>query len=411
MRRNDTLQKRLKSHSTVVLLVGILLTLILFAAALKEEKNSCRLKFDFATDSRVALLKAYLDNQKMDLAILQRSIEISASRFNGNMFNKLAQPLLDFSGLQGVGWLPMVPADKRAALESAALREGFNNYQIKEHTADGIFRVAGQRDTYYPVYYFAPLQGNEMVAGFDLGSDAVRLEAIDAAIKSDGPQSTGRITLLQEKGNRHGFIIVLPVHSASSNIRGCVMGVYRADDVLSSTMAKTATAGLNITLSDLSAPPDKSELAIHRSRSVPDKSITGLLASLFLPLPENNHPFEFAGRRWNLKMSATSEFMKKNSSIGFLAILPVGILSSLGLSLYLRKREEYLKALITSEVGLLILSRAIEQSPVSILITDTQGIIEFVNPKYTEMSGFSSAELIGHNAEILKTNVTAYVTR
>ncbi|MEI6704530.1 MAG: hypothetical protein WCL71_13510, partial [Deltaproteobacteria bacterium] len=36
-----------------------LLTLILFAAALKEEKNSCRLKFNFATDSRVALLKAY----------------------------------------------------------------------------------------------------------------------------------------------------------------------------------------------------------------------------------------------------------------------------------------------------------------------------------------------------------------
>ncbi len=48
------------------------------------------------------------------------------------------------------------------------------------------------------------------------------------------------------------------------------------------------------------------------------------------------------------------------------------------------------------------LSRAVEQSPVSIIITDTAGIIEYVNPKFTEVTGYASEEVIGANPRILK---------
>ena len=43
------------------------------------------------------------------------------------------------------------------------------------------------------------------------------------------------------------------------------------------------------------------------------------------------------------------------------------------------------------------LSRAIEQSPISIVITDRKGNIEYVNPKVIESTGFSYEELIGKN--------------
>lgn len=46
------------------------------------------------------------------------------------------------------------------------------------------------------------------------------------------------------------------------------------------------------------------------------------------------------------------------------------------------------------------LSRAVEQSSVSIIITDLQGKIEYVNPKVVEITGFSANELIGKNWEI-----------
>lgn len=48
------------------------------------------------------------------------------------------------------------------------------------------------------------------------------------------------------------------------------------------------------------------------------------------------------------------------------------------------------------------LSLAVEQSPASVVITDNEGIIEYVNPKFTEVTGFSSAEVIGKNPRLLK---------
>jgi len=48
------------------------------------------------------------------------------------------------------------------------------------------------------------------------------------------------------------------------------------------------------------------------------------------------------------------------------------------------------------------LSRAVNQSPASIVITDIKGNIEYVNPKFTEVTGYSSDEVIGQNPRILK---------
>ncbi|MGD0744043.1 MAG: PAS domain S-box protein [Verrucomicrobiota bacterium] len=52
------------------------------------------------------------------------------------------------------------------------------------------------------------------------------------------------------------------------------------------------------------------------------------------------------------------------------------------------------------------LSRAVEQSPVSIIITDHAGNIEYVNPKFVTVTGYSSGEVIGKNPRILKSGET-----
>lgn len=49
-----------------------------------------------------------------------------------------------------------------------------------------------------------------------------------------------------------------------------------------------------------------------------------------------------------------------------------------------------------------LLNRSIEQSPVSVLITDLLGNIEYANPKFSETSGFSENEVIGKNPSIVK---------
>ncbi len=53
------------------------------------------------------------------------------------------------------------------------------------------------------------------------------------------------------------------------------------------------------------------------------------------------------------------------------------------------------------------LSSVVEQSPVSIVITDLNGKIQYVNPKFLKITGFTFDELIGKNPSILKSGYTS----
>lgn len=52
------------------------------------------------------------------------------------------------------------------------------------------------------------------------------------------------------------------------------------------------------------------------------------------------------------------------------------------------------------------LSLAVEQSPISIVITDLEANIEYVNPSFEQTTGYSSQEVIGKNTNILKSGET-----
>jgi len=52
------------------------------------------------------------------------------------------------------------------------------------------------------------------------------------------------------------------------------------------------------------------------------------------------------------------------------------------------------------------LSRAVEASPASIVITDVGGQIQYVNPKFTSVTGYTLQEVLGKNPRILKTDRT-----
>jgi len=65
-----------------------------------------------------------------------------------------------------------------------------------------------------------------------------------------------------------------------------------------------------------------------------------------------------------------------------------------GITIERKRREEELK----------ILSTAVEQGPMIVMITDRKGDIEYVNPKFTELTGYSAEEVIGKNPRILKGN-------
>uniref|UniRef100_A0A832EKA3 histidine kinase n=1 Tax=Desulfacinum infernum TaxID=35837 RepID=A0A832EKA3_9BACT len=60
----------------------------------------------------------------------------------------------------------------------------------------------------------------------------------------------------------------------------------------------------------------------------------------------------------------------------------------------------------TMETRLRLLTRVVEQSPLSVVITDPTGKIEYVNPRFCELTGYDMREVIGENPRILQSGTT-----
>jgi len=97
------------------------------------------------------------------------------------------------------------------------------------------------------------------------------------------------------------------------------------------------------------------------------------------------------------KVAAVLEFFsqKEEKSNPLLMNLMDEIGIHLGIVIERKRVEEELKKL----------SQAVEQSPATVVITDVKGKIQFVNPKFTELTGYTSAEAIGNNPRIMNSGL------
>jgi PAS domain S-box/PAS domain S-box/PAS domain S-box len=59
-----------------------------------------------------------------------------------------------------------------------------------------------------------------------------------------------------------------------------------------------------------------------------------------------------------------------------------------------------------AEARLRMLSKAVEDSPATVVVTDVAGNIEYVNPKFTQLTGYTFDEAKGKNPRILKSGMT-----
>jgi len=116
--------------------------------------------------------------------------------------------------LRALEWVPVVPAKRRALVESAR-SEILPNFIITELTESGQLRRAGERAVYYPVYYVEPLAGNEAELGFDLGSERHRLALIEQARDQASLVISESIELVQTTDDDSTMLFMLPVYGSA----------------------------------------------------------------------------------------------------------------------------------------------------------------------------------------------------
>ncbi|WP_336987269.1 CHASE domain-containing protein [Altererythrobacter aquiaggeris] len=133
-----------------------------------------------------------------------------------------------YRGADGIGWAPRLRPAGAANSRTGDLAEEFDP-------------VITQTTFSTPVTFLLPdSERNRRAVGFDMYSEPVRRDAMDAAARSSRPTASGRLTLKQENGTgKPGFIVYMPVFRNTDSgrvVKGFIYSPFNAQIFLDSAL-------------------------------------------------------------------------------------------------------------------------------------------------------------------------------
>jgi PAS domain S-box-containing protein len=407
-------------------LLGLLATLAVFLFARREAGRDFQRTFQEEASSQVNLLAAYLNERLLFLDDLARHLELTPQTDPKDFRAFVAKELARVKGIQALEWAPLTMPSARGSLEAQLRRDQGSGKGITERDGHGVIRRAGSRPLYYPVFFLAPLSGNQAALGYDLGSNPARLAAIEAARDSGESRATEPITLVQETQSQAGFLIYMPVYGKGlptrdvsqrrRAFRGVVLGVFRTGDLIAAALSDRPHQGLVGTFQDKASSWDKGPLYIWGDGPASDSSAgwPPLPTRLLLTrVPVIHQQLTMAGRTWDLQLQPSSAFIARNlqKSAWFIlggGLALSGLLASLFFLVYSQKERaeeqvrdrtraimEGLAKLESREEDLRLL---LDSTAEAIYGVDLEGRCTFCNQALLRMLGYPDPEaIIGQN--------------
>lgn len=322
-------------------------------------------------------------------------------------------------------WVPRVAGADRAVFEQAVRAEGFPAFEVTEQTADRSFARAEDRPEHYPILFIEPFEPYQAAMGFDMGSEARRRQALEAARDAGECRATEAVTLVVGDPQAYGWLAYLPIyrngtpHEALSdrraNLQGFAMVVFRLTELFDSALKDVGLKGMAVSLHD-----DTEQVAAHLLYH-PGSASRAL--GMSRPLQWQT-AIDVAGRRWRFAAESTPRFLAINQRRGAVFVLGFGLLMTVLATAYLglllnqaSKVDRLVKRrtaeLITmndrlqQEVGERLEAEAVRhttelryetlvrEAPDPIVILDAAGQIQALNPAAERISGYAAQELLG----------------
>jgi diguanylate cyclase (GGDEF)-like protein/PAS domain S-box-containing protein len=410
--------RSLTPAAVLTLLAGLGFTAVLVVGMVDAERERARSEFLQRAEIRNATVTRSFGDA-LDVLQAANALFSSVGIASREEFGAFTRPLLaNHPYLQAVVFHRMVSSDERAAFEAENqhFRPGF---EIRERRANGAsvtFVRAAQRPRYLVVDYIEPLAGNEDTLGYDAFSFAQQAVTFMRAIDTGQPSSSLMVPLLQHRDHL-GFLLMMPVYRPGASLANAAA---RSDAALGDTAVVidvAALVGSNLAKSnmlvrnglriELYGPgPDGPQLAYFHD-ALARTSRPPWHAWLGDTLFTNRHAFEIAGMPWELRITGRSSEMA--GSAGALIALVLGCLVSLATSAYVQsrvKRTRRIEALVESRTAdlhdaldaLRLYRRAIDASANAIVLVSATRPgypIEYVNPAFERIRGYTAAEAVG----------------
>lgn len=309
----------------------------------------------------------------------------------------------EFPGALGFGFLQRVPRQDLARFVETE-RLSWPDFSV---------RTIGQDPDLYITKFAEPMSINARAIGFDAGSEPTRRAAIEQAIETGEPALTGRISLVQDRRARPGFLFVMPIYRNGSNPTtpaeraAATIGLSFAPLVIDEILTQyvKAAAGLLDVEVFEGAIPSRNNMLFDGDAllaGVQEERDRKPVEHLFQQIT----PVRVGGRNWTLAVSSTPKFEKSVATsvpalIGFggtlLSLLLSGIVLSLGTSQSraVALAREMTATLRRSEAETRRLAMVASRTSNAVIISDAEGRIEWVNEGFVRLTGYVLAEIKG----------------
>jgi len=399
--KSPVLTLRAVASLAVGFVVGLSASVALFVLVSWQEQSRVRGEFDRKAEAVALAFRGVVKDSVEELHNVDALFALSDSVDRRSFRTFVSQVLIRHPSIRAFAWNPHVTDRARPAIEAAARREGIRKYQFTERYPDGQLGPAGRRPEYAPVLYVEPLAAREAALGYDALSDPVRRAALEKARDTGRAAATEPITPVAATPGDLGMLIFQPVYRPGAPtatltqrraaLRGFAVETLGLEPLIRGALPDPEREGLEFRLVD--ATWTLSEKTIFASARVGAAARSALRFATWVTVMD---------RQWRLELYAAPWHLAARQSEGAWLVLGTGLFVTILLGAYLLASARHTAEVAQLANSLRTISRATEQSPASVVITNPQGAIEYVNPKFTEITGYAFDEVRGQNPRILK---------
>lgn len=384
-----------------VLVLGFIITFASWKNSQEGEIEQAEVRFNTEIVEHVLAIKNRMQDYEQILragvALFDASNKVDRNEWKS--FAKSIQVQKKYPGTLGYAYATVVPHDEIKIHEAKMQTEGFPNYRV---------RPIGKGSMLTAIIFLEPLNSRNIAAiGYNMFKEPNRLAAMKRALETGEAALAGRVKLVQEnKGPvQAGTLMYLPVYQKGVELktaedrRAAIMGfVYaplRMGDLMNGILGdQKHLVGLHIFDGESHAEKN----LMYNS----DETFISQEKAEF----KKTEVVEIAGRKWTLDFASSADFNATIDASKPLLIAIGGTLVNILLFGFVnglaRSRGKAVEMAKEMTVEIRKLSIAVEQSPSVVIITDPEGNIVYVNPRFVDVTGYTAEEVLGQNPRMLK---------
>jgi signal transduction histidine kinase/ActR/RegA family two-component response regulator len=289
----------------LILLLGFCFTLLVYhyfsTLTLEQDRSS----FDRSVQQIQDRVHARIETS---IALLRAGTGLFAASdsVEANEFEEFVQQIeLDknYPGVLGIGFSRHFSPSQKDDVIAEMHRQHINGFHVWPDDQP--------RGEYNAILYLQPAtDANKVAIGFDMGTEEVRRQAMDAARDSGKPTASGRVRLVQEREiqvKQEGFLIYMPLYRKNAPVTtiaerrqaliGFVYSPYRVGDFLEQITAEK-NYDVSFLVYDGTAADPKNLLSPPLNEPIGD------------PVFTDTKQLDIAGRTWTLTYATKPSFEK-----------------------------------------------------------------------------------------------------